>query len=81
MGDRSELAPDSFLMKGEEVPAGARWGGNPAGEIRQEPPVEPPAPSTDSHRMAAALPSGRHRPPGPRDTRVAAPATTGPRDH
>ncbi|MFI0166287.1 Pls/PosA family non-ribosomal peptide synthetase [Streptomyces sp. NPDC017082] len=30
MGDGSELAPDSFLMKGEEVPAGARWGGNPA---------------------------------------------------
>jgi non-ribosomal peptide synthetase-like protein len=33
MGDRSELAPDSFLMKGEEVPAGARWGGNPAREV------------------------------------------------
>jgi len=30
MGDGSELAPDSFLMKGEEVPANARWGGNPA---------------------------------------------------
>ncbi|MCX4904542.1 Pls/PosA family non-ribosomal peptide synthetase [Streptomyces sp. NBC_00878] len=30
MGDAAVLAPDSFLMKGEEVPAGARWGGNPA---------------------------------------------------
>jgi len=30
MDDGSELAPDSFLMKGEEVPANARWGGNPA---------------------------------------------------
>src|SRR6266496_5945812 len=30
MGDGSELAPDSFLMKGEEVPPNARWGGNPA---------------------------------------------------
>ncbi|MFI2203364.1 Pls/PosA family non-ribosomal peptide synthetase [Streptomyces sp. NPDC020192] len=30
MGDGSVLAPDSFLMKGEEVPPDARWGGNPA---------------------------------------------------
>jgi len=27
------LAADSFLMKGETVPAGARWGGNPAREL------------------------------------------------
>ncbi|WP_234532465.1 Pls/PosA family non-ribosomal peptide synthetase [Streptomyces shenzhenensis] len=33
MGDGSVLAPDSFLMKGEELPAGARWGGNPAVDI------------------------------------------------
>ena len=33
MGDGVVLAPDSFLMKGEEVPAHARWGGNPAREI------------------------------------------------
>jgi non-ribosomal peptide synthetase-like protein len=32
MADGSELATDSFLMKGEEVPANARWGGNPARE-------------------------------------------------
>jgi non-ribosomal peptide synthetase-like protein len=30
MGDGATLAPDSFLMKGEEVPPHARWGGNPA---------------------------------------------------
>jgi non-ribosomal peptide synthetase-like protein len=30
MGDGAVLAPDSFLMKGEEVPSHARWGGNPA---------------------------------------------------
>ncbi|MEU6371941.1 Pls/PosA family non-ribosomal peptide synthetase [Streptomyces sp. NPDC046909] len=30
MGDGAVLAPDSFLMKGEEVPARAHWGGNPA---------------------------------------------------
>jgi non-ribosomal peptide synthetase-like protein len=34
MGERAVLAPDSFLMKGEEIPARARWGGNPAREIR-----------------------------------------------
>jgi non-ribosomal peptide synthetase-like protein len=33
MGDGAVLAPDSFLMKGEEVPPHARWGGNPAVEI------------------------------------------------
>ena len=33
MGDGSMLAADSFLMKGEEVPAHARWGGNPAREM------------------------------------------------
>jgi non-ribosomal peptide synthetase-like protein len=32
MADGSELATDSFLMKGEEVPSNARWGGNPARE-------------------------------------------------
>ncbi|HEY2266711.1 MAG TPA: Pls/PosA family non-ribosomal peptide synthetase [Streptosporangiaceae bacterium] len=33
MGERSVLAPDSFLMKGEEIPPRARWGGNPAREM------------------------------------------------
>lgn len=30
MGDGAVLAADSFLMKGEEVPPNAQWGGNPA---------------------------------------------------
>ncbi|MFI5903220.1 Pls/PosA family non-ribosomal peptide synthetase [Streptomyces cyaneofuscatus] len=30
VGDGAQLAPDSFLMKGEVVPDHARWGGNPA---------------------------------------------------
>jgi non-ribosomal peptide synthetase-like protein len=30
MGQGSQLLPDSFLVKGETVPAHARWGGNPA---------------------------------------------------
>ena len=34
MHDGSVLEPDSFLMKGEEVPAGAVWGGNPARQLR-----------------------------------------------
>ena len=33
MGDGAVLAADSFLMKGEDVPPGARWGGNPAREM------------------------------------------------
>jgi non-ribosomal peptide synthetase-like protein len=37
MGDGAVLAADSFLMKGEEVPANARWGGNPATEVRERP--------------------------------------------
>jgi non-ribosomal peptide synthetase-like protein len=35
MGEGSVLAPDSFLMKGEEIPQLARWGGNPARELRE----------------------------------------------
>ena len=34
MGDGSVLAADSFLMKGEDVPAHAHWAGNPAREVR-----------------------------------------------
>jgi len=33
MGDGRVLAADSFLMKGEDVPPRARWGGNPAREM------------------------------------------------
>jgi non-ribosomal peptide synthetase-like protein len=37
LGDGAVLAADSFLMKGEEVPPQARWGGNPATEMREGP--------------------------------------------
>ncbi|MFG2474999.1 Pls/PosA family non-ribosomal peptide synthetase [Streptomyces fagopyri] len=37
MGDGAVLAPDSFLMKGEEVPPSAHWGGNPAVETAAAP--------------------------------------------
>jgi serine acetyltransferase len=33
IGDDAELTTDCFLMKGEQVPPGARWGGNPASEL------------------------------------------------
>ncbi|WP_207936350.1 Pls/PosA family non-ribosomal peptide synthetase [Actinomadura sp. KC216] len=33
MGERAVLDADSFLMKGEKVPPGARWVGNPAGQF------------------------------------------------
>ncbi|WP_199730424.1 Pls/PosA family non-ribosomal peptide synthetase [Amycolatopsis panacis] len=36
MGPGSVLDPDSFLMKGEQVPDNARWGGNPARQIRAD---------------------------------------------
>jgi non-ribosomal peptide synthetase-like protein len=35
MGDGAVLAADSFLMKGEEVPPNANWGGNPAKKMRE----------------------------------------------
>ncbi|UPZ34085.1 phosphopantetheine-binding protein [Streptomyces sp. LRE541] len=35
VGDAAVIAADSFLMKGEEVPPGAQWGGNPAAEQRR----------------------------------------------
>nr|WP_151475552.1 Pls/PosA family non-ribosomal peptide synthetase [Streptomyces albicerus] len=34
MGDGAVLAADSFLMKGEDVPTRATWGGNPAVALR-----------------------------------------------
>jgi non-ribosomal peptide synthetase-like protein len=42
MGDGAVLAPDSFLMKGEEVPAGERWGGNPAEALADANPGQQP---------------------------------------
>ncbi|MDP9884171.1 non-ribosomal peptide synthetase-like protein [Sinomonas atrocyanea] len=33
LGDGTAVEPDSFVMKGEEVPAGMRFGGNPAQQL------------------------------------------------
>jgi non-ribosomal peptide synthetase-like protein len=35
MGDDTVLVAGSFLMKGEEMPPNARWGGNPAEKVRE----------------------------------------------
>ena len=59
MGDGAVLAPDSFLMKGEEVPPHARWGGNPAMELPDTPPVEQVAsraPRSDGRPTVAETP-------------------------
>jgi non-ribosomal peptide synthetase-like protein len=36
MGDGAVLAPDAFLMKGEDVPPHTRWAGNPARDLRDD---------------------------------------------
>jgi non-ribosomal peptide synthetase-like protein len=73
MGENSVLAADSFLMKGEEVPPDARWGGNPAREMTESwvHPQPLAAASTDDDAapaLTAAAPAvpepsghGRHR--------------------
>jgi non-ribosomal peptide synthetase-like protein len=37
MGDGGVLAANSFLLKGEEMPPNALWGGNPARKMREHP--------------------------------------------
>ncbi|MFW3169189.1 Pls/PosA family non-ribosomal peptide synthetase [Geodermatophilus sp. CPCC 206100] len=71
VGDGAEIAPDSFLMKGEEVPPHGRWGGNPAVPLAAAPPALPAGPH-DGTAVASARPAppprrghparGRHRP-------------------
>jgi non-ribosomal peptide synthetase-like protein len=47
IGDGAVLAPDSFLMKGEDVPPHAHWGGNPAREM----PILAPLGASPSRRV------------------------------
>ncbi len=66
MGDGSVLAPDSFLMKGEEIPERARWGGNPARDLPEDGVGRPvrrtvvPAPAPDV-RLLTPGPGPRRR--------------------
>jgi non-ribosomal peptide synthetase-like protein len=51
IGDGAVIAPDSFLMKGEDVPAHKRWGGNPAEEMAPFSPVDAQVPGdAGTHR-------------------------------
>ena len=61
IGDDAVLGPDSFLMKGEEVPAGERWGGNPAQEMNDGVPAPaarptPTIPAPERRDVPAAGP-------------------------
>ncbi|MBT2540045.1 peptide synthetase [Streptomyces sp. ISL-44] len=51
LADRVQLACDSFLMKGEQVPERARWAGNPARQLTDNTP--PPA-ALSAHPSGAA---------------------------
>lgn len=57
LADRAELACDSFLMKGEQVPQGTRWAGNPARQLSDHTNSTPTHPATPP-----AHPSGAHAP-------------------
>jgi non-ribosomal peptide synthetase-like protein len=61
--DGAIVEADSFLMKGEEVPANSIFGGNPARELAR--PTKPPAPSKPpaSKPPAASKPSAASEPP------------------
>ena len=62
IGDGAVLAPDTFLMKGEEVPPQEYWGGNPAREmpvlapIGARPSMRMPVPATLVPNPARELP-------------------------
>ncbi|GLY65518.1 Pls/PosA family non-ribosomal peptide synthetase [Amycolatopsis taiwanensis] len=49
LSDGAELGPDAFLMKGEEVPAGAFWAGNPARPVHIRQSHREPEGALDGH--------------------------------
>jgi non-ribosomal peptide synthetase-like protein len=59
MGDDAVLAPDSFLMKGEEVPRHTRWAGNPAREMPDTSPANLQVRRNNNDNVGAALISGK----------------------
>ncbi|MFP5069518.1 Pls/PosA family non-ribosomal peptide synthetase [Pseudonocardia nantongensis] len=67
VGDGAMLAADSFLMKGEEVPPDAVWGGNPAGEIRGDryAPAAIAAAALSAHTATASATPPATPPAGP----------------
>jgi non-ribosomal peptide synthetase-like protein len=69
MGDGVVLGPSAFLMKGEEIPPGEHWAGNPARampEIPYSPPAcadRPTAPVPPPRTGPIPVPSSDGRPP------------------
>ncbi len=59
MGDGAVLAPDSFLMKGEEIPPHERWGGNPAREMSDTGLAMLQVSRDNDHNVGAALVGGK----------------------
>jgi non-ribosomal peptide synthetase-like protein len=70
IGDGAVLAADSFLMKGEEVPPHAQWGGNPASEMLDDGAASQLRLDSTQDRVAliSGRSTGRHRAPGRRAT-------------
>jgi non-ribosomal peptide synthetase-like protein len=62
IGDGAVLAPDSFLMKGEEVPSHAYWGGNPAREMRRASALSGPPVKRTLVPAALSRPAAREMP-------------------
>jgi non-ribosomal peptide synthetase-like protein len=71
LGDGAVLDADSFLMKGEHVPPGARWRGNPAAAV--------PAGSTAPRLVPTGQPASHPPPSGRRPSHPPSPQLTAPR--
>ncbi|MEW1678412.1 Pls/PosA family non-ribosomal peptide synthetase [Streptomyces noursei] len=63
LGDGATLAADSFLMKGEDVPAHALWAGNPATAVRDHRPRRSPADTATEPPGSVAGPAPSPRSP------------------
>jgi non-ribosomal peptide synthetase-like protein len=66
LGDGAVLAADSFLMKGEEIPPGEHWSGNPAQQLREVPVLSAcadrptaPVPPRSGDPIPVSSPDGR----------------------
>jgi non-ribosomal peptide synthetase-like protein len=71
LGDGAVLDADSFLMKGEHVPPGARWLGNPAAVV-PDGRTAPARPRPADQTRSSPPPTG-HRPPYPPSPQLTAP--------
>jgi non-ribosomal peptide synthetase-like protein len=56
LGDGARLAPDAFLMKGQEVAPNTRWAENPAREVQSEHTPLPTRTTATAPRLSASRP-------------------------